>query len=69
VRPVIASVTLASGLRHVGVATTALAWTRCAVLLAAGAAWGVYAKPLRRHPAASRHPTTENEESLVADEL
>jgi uncharacterized protein len=52
VRPAIAFVILASGLKYVGLNTTALGWTLCALLLLAGTAWVVYAKPWRRAPGA-----------------
>jgi uncharacterized protein len=48
VRPAIAFVIFASGLKYVGLGTTALGWTLCAVLLLAGTAWLVYARPWRR---------------------
>jgi uncharacterized membrane protein YfcA len=48
VRPAIAFVILASGLKYVGLDTTALGWTLCGVLLAAGGAWLVSARPWRR---------------------
>jgi uncharacterized membrane protein YfcA len=41
IRPVITFVILASGLKYVGVGTTALGWILCAVLLCAGAYWFV----------------------------
>jgi uncharacterized protein len=47
VRPVIAFVIFASGLKYVGLGTTALGWTLCAVLLLAGAVWLAYARPWR----------------------
>ena len=47
VRPAIAFVIFASGLKYVGVATAALGWTLCGVLLAAGAAWVLAARPWR----------------------
>jgi uncharacterized membrane protein YfcA len=47
VRPAITFVIFASGLKYVGVGTTALGWILCAVLLAAGAAWLGYARPWR----------------------
>jgi uncharacterized membrane protein YfcA len=52
VRPAIAFVIFASGLKYVGLSTTALGWTLCAVLLAAGVFWLVYARPWRRSAAA-----------------
>jgi uncharacterized membrane protein YfcA len=50
VRPVIAFVIFASGLKYVGLDATALGWTLCAVLLLAGGSWLAYAKPWRRTP-------------------
>jgi uncharacterized protein len=50
VRPAIAFVILASGLKYIGLGTTALGWTLCAVLLSVGVAWLVYARPWRREP-------------------
>ena len=47
VRPVIAFVIFASGLKYVGLNTTALGWTLCAVLLAAAVGWLMYARPWR----------------------
>jgi uncharacterized membrane protein YfcA len=45
VRPVITFVIFASGLKYVGVGTTALGWILCATLLGAGLGWLAYAKP------------------------
>jgi uncharacterized membrane protein YfcA len=45
VRPAIAFVIFASGLKYVGVATTTLGWVLCAVLLAGGLAWVAAARP------------------------
>jgi uncharacterized protein len=45
VRPAIAFVILASGLKYVGLSTTALGWTLCAVLLVGAVAWLVSARP------------------------
>jgi uncharacterized protein len=47
VRPAIAFVIFASGLKYVGVGTMALGWTLCAVLLLAASLWLVYARPWR----------------------
>lgn len=47
VRPVIAFVILASGLKYVGVGTAALAWILAVVVLAAGGYWLVKAKVWR----------------------
>jgi uncharacterized protein len=48
VRPAITFVILASGLKYVGLDTTALGWTLCGVLLAAGVLWLWSARPLSR---------------------
>jgi hypothetical protein len=45
VRPVITFVIFASGLKYVGVQTTALGWILCATLLAGGLAWLWVARP------------------------
>ena len=51
VRPVIAFVIFASGLKYVGVATTTLGWILCLTLLAAGAGWLWLARPWETEPA------------------
>ncbi len=48
IRPAITFVILASGLKYVGVGTTALGWVLCAVLLVAATVWLVSAQPWRR---------------------
>ena len=45
VRPAIAFVIFASGLKYVGLGTSALGWTLCAVLLGGGVAWLVAVRP------------------------
>jgi uncharacterized protein len=45
VRPVITFVIFASGLKYVGVGTTALGWILCGVLLGAACFWLFYARP------------------------
>ncbi|MDQ6745397.1 MAG: sulfite exporter TauE/SafE family protein [Actinomycetota bacterium] len=45
VRPVIAFVIFASGLKYVGVGTTALGWILCVVLLVGGVAWLGFVRP------------------------
>jgi uncharacterized protein len=47
VRPAIAFVIFASGLKYVGLGTTALGWTLCAILFSGGAAWAWVARPWR----------------------
>lgn len=45
VRPVIAFVIYASGLKYIGIQTTALGWILCATLFALGIAWLFMARP------------------------
>jgi hypothetical protein len=47
VRPVIAFAIYASGLKYVGLSTTALGWTLCGSLLAGAVAWLAVAQPWR----------------------
>ncbi len=47
IRPVITFVVAASGLKYVGLGTTALGWVLCGVLLAAAAVWLTYLRPRR----------------------
>jgi uncharacterized membrane protein YfcA len=47
VRPAIAFVIYASGLKYVGLATTTLGWVLCATLLAAAVLWLAMARPWR----------------------
>jgi uncharacterized membrane protein YfcA len=47
IRPIITFVILASGLKYIGVPTTALGWVLCAVLLAAGVYWLARTQPWR----------------------
>jgi hypothetical protein len=48
VRPAIAFVIFASGLKYVGLSTTALGWSLCATLLVAAVAWMAVARPWQR---------------------
>jgi uncharacterized protein len=45
IRPAITFVIFASGLKYVGLSTTALGWVLCVVLLAAGATWLALVRP------------------------
>jgi uncharacterized membrane protein YfcA len=47
VRPAITFVIFASGLKYVGLDTTALGWVLCAVLLGTASLWLTYARPWR----------------------
>jgi hypothetical protein len=70
VRPAIAFVIFASGLKYVGLNTTALGWTLCAVLLAAAVGWLVYARPWSAVQAAVVKPLrTESEAEPEQPEL
>jgi uncharacterized membrane protein YfcA len=57
-RPVIAFVIFASGLKYVGLHTTALGWTLCAVLLATGTLWLFYRRPWRARNASPTPATS-----------
>jgi uncharacterized membrane protein YfcA len=48
IRPVITFVIAASGLKYVGVGTTALGWILCGTLLASGIAWATIKRPWRK---------------------
>lgn len=66
VRPAIAFVIFASGLKYVGVPTTALGWVLCATLLAGAGAWLMAARPWENplatpRPAAIDPPQQEGE--------
>lgn len=47
IRPAITFVVTASGLKYVGVGTTALGWILCAILLAGASSWLAYKRPWR----------------------
>jgi uncharacterized membrane protein YfcA len=67
IRPAIAFVIFASGLKYAGLGTTALGWTLCATLLAAGVAWLVTARPWEeRPPDIERAPEPEPEAKLAS---
>jgi hypothetical protein len=55
IRPIITFVIFASGLKYVGVGTTALGWVLCIVLLGGGIYWLVRTQPWRN----GRPPGTE----------
>jgi uncharacterized membrane protein YfcA len=61
IRPLITFVILASGLKYVGLGTTALGWVLGAIL-AAAAAWAIWARPWRgnggREPASEPQPAS-----------
>src|SRR4051794_35995801 len=63
IRPVIAFVIFASGLKYVGVGTTALGWVLCATLLTAGLGWLALARPWEAsaETGIQTHPQTDAE--------
>jgi hypothetical protein len=63
IRPVIAFVIFASGLKYVGVGTTALGWVLCATLLTAGLGWLALTRPWEASAQTQiqTHPQTEAE--------
>jgi hypothetical protein len=66
VRPAIAFVIFASGLKYVGLQTTALGWALCATLLGAAGLWLLSARPWRQQAAAAR---AEDEDAVRAAPL
>jgi uncharacterized membrane protein YfcA len=68
VRPVIAFVIFASGLKYVGVGVTALGWILCALLLAGAVLWLFAVRPWAATPEASLTPIAggrEEDEAAV----
>jgi uncharacterized membrane protein YfcA len=63
VRPVIAFVIMASGLKYVGLGATALGWTLCALLLTGAGTWIVLTRAWRRSapPAPPAPPATDEQ--------
>jgi uncharacterized membrane protein YfcA len=76
VRPVIAFVIFASGLKYVGLAATTLGWALCALLVLAAALWLLRAQPWRAaaprvaspHPNGKASPEDETAAVAVIDE-
>ncbi len=56
----------ASGLKYVGVGTTALGWALCAVLLAAAGVWLARAQPWRNTADAVAHPSTGFDDLMMS---
>jgi hypothetical protein len=74
VRPAIAFVIFASGLKYAGVSTSALGWVLCATLLLAAASWLAYARPWQRldvgpEPASGQHAGLEDPAPEQGDRL
>jgi uncharacterized membrane protein YfcA len=73
VRPVIAFVIFASGLKYVGVDTTTLGWILCATLLGGGITWLSIAKPWENSAGAepsepTAEPVADEERQLVGEQ-
>jgi uncharacterized membrane protein YfcA len=66
VRPAITFVIFASGLKYVGVGTTALGWILCSVLLLGGAIWFVSARPWQKDSPPAIHLGEEDGLSAVS---
>jgi uncharacterized protein len=66
IRPVITFVIFASGLKYVGVGTTALGWILCAVLLAAAAVWLATARPWRNGRTHAPPPAIASDPGVTA---
>jgi uncharacterized membrane protein YfcA len=67
IRPVIAFVIFASGLKYVGVGTTALGWTLAAILAAGLAGWAALTLVRRRTAAAGPAPAPDDAGSRPPD--
>jgi uncharacterized protein len=66
IRPVITFVIAASGLKYVGVGTTALGWILCSILLVGASAWALRTRPWQRL-AAVDDPVVSEAEALDAE--
>jgi uncharacterized membrane protein YfcA len=66
IRPVITFVIAASGLKYVGVGTTALGWILCSILLVGASVWVVRTRPWRRLAEAD-DPVATDAEALDAE--
>jgi len=64
IRPAITFVIFASGLKYVGVGTTALGWILCATLLTVALSWAAVSRPWERSPTLAE----PNENQPVAEE-
>jgi uncharacterized membrane protein YfcA len=65
IRPVITFVVAASGLKYVGVRTTALGWILCVALLACGASWLAVKRPWRKLVVPGEVPPAREEPALL----
>jgi uncharacterized protein len=67
VRPVITFVIAASGLKYVGLGTTALGWVLCGTLLVAGVIWLAYVRPRQNAAHALETPSPTAAEGPVVE--
>jgi uncharacterized membrane protein YfcA len=65
IRPVITFVIAASGLKYVGVGTTALGWILCAALLTCGGSWLAVKRPWRKLVVPGEVPPLREEPALL----
>jgi uncharacterized membrane protein YfcA len=65
IRPVITFVIAASGLKYVGVDTTALGWILCAALLIGGGSWLAVKRPWRKLVVPGEVPPVREEPALL----
>jgi uncharacterized membrane protein YfcA len=71
IRPIITFVIFASGLKYVGVGTTALGWILCVVLIGGGLTWLALARPWRGNGTAragAPEPVLASESPVLAGE-
>lgn len=66
IRPLITFVVLASGLKYVGVSTTALGWILCGILLLAGGAWLIQTRPWEAQATGTETAVEADPESSVS---
>lgn len=66
IRPAITFVILASGLKYVGLGTTALGWVLCAILLGAAVTWLTYVRPWRSGAPLSSGPVHPEDRQIEA---
>jgi uncharacterized protein len=69
IRPAITFVIFASGLKYVGVGTTALGWVLCVVLLGSALVWLALARPWQRSAAPSDSPAAPAESPAGVGDL
>ncbi len=67
IRPAITFVIFASGMKYVGVGTTALGWILCAVLLAVATTWVAYVRPW--HNGFHANPDEDTTDSSLTEQV